>query len=248
MQAVVLAAVDGERQHVLLDGGNRRQEALAVEAVGVQLFGRLVGGGDHRHPGGEDRLQQRAEQHGVADVADEQFVKTQHAHFRRQLAGQRLQRVGRAGELEQAAVHPAHEMVEVLASRRDAQAVVEAVHQPGLAAPDRPPQVHPARRRQRIKLPMQGLMAGFQLLHGLPLRCIGDEAVLVDGLPVGGQGRDDIQRVHGRGFPCCSGRAAGDSRGHTGVAAAPQCTASHTVGCPAAVASTRWRTPAGISR
>ena len=86
------------------------------------------------------------------------------------------------------------------------------------------------------------------LLHGLPLRRIGDEAVLVDGLPVGGQGRDDIQRVHGRGFPCCSGRVAGDSRGDTGVAAAPQCTASHTVGCPAAVASTRWRTPAGISR
>ncbi|MOA21922.1 hypothetical protein D3C78_1424430 [compost metagenome] len=72
-------------------------------------------------------------------------------------------------------------------------------------------------------------MAGFQPLHGLPLRGIGDEAVLVDGLPIGGQGRDGIQSVHGVGFPCGSVCAAEDSPGHTGVAAAPQCTASHTV-------------------
>ncbi|GAB3395585.1 hypothetical protein GCM10027514_43290 [Azotobacter armeniacus] len=67
-----------------------------------------------------------------------------------------------------ALVHPAHEVVEVL-------------------APDRSPQVDPALWRRRAVLPVPGAVAVFQPLRGLLLRGVWGETVLFDGLPVGSQ-------------------------------------------------------------
>ncbi|MNP17965.1 hypothetical protein D3C76_1104170 [compost metagenome] len=185
MQAVILPAIHRNHLHVLLDGGNGRQQALAVEAVGIQLFRRLVGGGDHHHVLLEHRLQQAAEQHGVADVVDEQLVEAQHPHLFRQLAGQGAQRVDGAGELEQAAVHPLHEVMEVLAPGGHPQALVEAVHQPGLAPPHRSPEVDAG----RLFATVQRQLALLQQRGGVQLRGIGGEAENIHGMPVGGQGR-----------------------------------------------------------
>ncbi|MNV59000.1 hypothetical protein D3C71_1513990 [compost metagenome] len=122
-----------------LQGGDGREKAFAVETLGIQLLGRLVGGGDQHHALLEHDLKQPAENDCIADIADEQFVEAQHPDLCAQLHGQGLQGIGGAGQLEQADMQPAHEVVKVLAPRRYLQALVETVHQPGLAATHRPP-------------------------------------------------------------------------------------------------------------
>ena len=141
MLAVILAAVHGNHLHVLLQRGDSGQEALAIVAASVQLVRWLVGGGDQHHAFVEQRTKEPAEQHRIANVADEQFVEAQHADLAGQLAGQHGKRLGGAAQREQAAVHPLHEMMKVLPPRRYLQRLVETVHQPGLATADRPPQV-----------------------------------------------------------------------------------------------------------
>ncbi|MNP62987.1 hypothetical protein D3C76_1583330 [compost metagenome] len=81
-------------------------------------------------------------------------------------------------------MHPAHEMVEMLAPGRQLQALVELIHQPGLAAPHRPPQVnaiHPP-------APLQRLEALLQSLHGVPLCRVGGEPALFKGVVVSSHG------------------------------------------------------------
>ncbi|MNN00095.1 hypothetical protein D3C81_1126780 [compost metagenome] len=141
MQAVVLLTDHCLHLHVLLDGANRRQEALTIESIAVQLAGRLVGGGDNHHSGLEQHLEQAPENDRVADIVDEQLVETQHANLFGQGPGQGLQGVGGAIELEQTLMHPAHEVVEMLTPGRHLQTTVELVHQPGLAAPHRAPEI-----------------------------------------------------------------------------------------------------------
>ena len=57
---ITLAAIDADHLHMLLDGGNGGHEAFAVEAVGIQLPRRLVGGGDDHHAAVEQHLEQAA--------------------------------------------------------------------------------------------------------------------------------------------------------------------------------------------
>ena len=172
MQAMVLLAVHRQHLHMPFECVYGWQEALTIEAVGVQLPGRLVGGGHQHHALRHHQAEQTAEQHRIADVADEQFVETQHAQLAAQLLGQQAQWVGVAGQLELAPVHPAHEMVKVLAPRRHRQAVIETVHQPGLAAPDRPPEVDAGRPLAM----QQRRMTALQRLDRTLLRGVSDEA------------------------------------------------------------------------
>ncbi|MCY1242467.1 hypothetical protein D9M72_554270 [compost metagenome] len=74
-------------------------------------------------------------------------------------------------------VHPAHEVVKVLAPRRYSQALVELVHQPGFTPPHRPPQVHAANGRAAF---MQRFVAFLQRPHGMLLGLVLDEALLLD--------------------------------------------------------------------
>ena len=168
-----------------LDRLDRREEAFAVETVGVQLLRWLVGSGHQHHALLEHDAQQAAEQDGIADIADEQLVEAQHPHVPRQLAGQGAQRVGCTGQFELALVHPLHEVVEVLAPRGHAQALVEVIHQPGLAASYRSPQVDALDRAVAVSF-MQGLETTLQRLGGAPLRLVGSETALFHGLAIDG--------------------------------------------------------------
>ena len=122
-----------------LECGDARQEALAVETLGIQLIGRLVGGADHHHTRLEHDLEQAAQDDRIADIVDEQFIEAQHSHLTTQLMRQSLQRVGCATQLEQTLMHPAHKVMKMLAPRGDTQALIELVHQPGFTAPHRAP-------------------------------------------------------------------------------------------------------------
>lgn len=172
MQAMILLAVHSHHLHMRLERSDGRQETLAVVALGVELIRRLVGRGHQHHTLLHNQAEQATEQHGIADVADEQLVETQHAHFAPQLLGQQTQRIGIAGQLKLATMHPLHEVMKVLPPRRHTQAVVEAVHQPGLAAPDRPPEVY----AERAFAAMHSLEATLQRLYRAALRGINDEA------------------------------------------------------------------------
>ena len=68
--------------------------------------GRGVGGGHQGHALGEHPLQQARQQHGVADVGDEELVQHQHLQRAAPAPGNVRQRVGLAGVLAQALVQP----------------------------------------------------------------------------------------------------------------------------------------------
>ncbi|MNQ77610.1 hypothetical protein D3C85_924910 [compost metagenome] len=184
VQAVVLVTGHADHLHAALDSLDRRDEALPVEAIAVELVGRLVGRGNHHDAGVEHHFQQAPEDDRVADIADKKLVEAQHADFFAQLLRQRPQRVRGAGELEQALVHPTHEVVKMLAPGWPLQALVELIHQPGFATPDRPPQVNPVDPPG----PLQRFKALLQGLYGVPLRFVCGKPALFDGLTVGGQG------------------------------------------------------------
>jgi hypothetical protein len=82
-------------------------------------------------------------------------------------------------------MHPSHEMVKVLTPGRDAQALVELIHQPGLAATHRAPEVGAGDLRVAL---MQSLVTLLKGLHRLPLRVILDKALLFDGMSIGAEG------------------------------------------------------------
>ena len=163
-QPVVGVAVQVHDLAVALHQLDRRQEARALQAVAVKVGRVDVGRGDQNDALGEHALQQPRQDHGVADVADEELVEHQHAHPASPFAHDRRQRVTLAGVGAQLRVHAAHEAVEVgaaLARRatgrrrlrqgaagqrraahlRQRQRGVEQVDQEGLAAAHPAPQV-----------------------------------------------------------------------------------------------------------
>src|SRR6185436_2059770 len=92
----------------------------------------------------EQRLEQRAENHRVRDVGNEELIEAQHARLRGDGVGDDLQRRLTVRQLLQLCMHVVHEAVKVPpALLLERQAVEEQVHQPGLAATDTAPQVQP---------------------------------------------------------------------------------------------------------
>ena len=164
------------------DGGH---EAVAVEAIGVELVRRLIGGADHHHALLEHHLKQTPENYGVTDVIDEQLVKTQNLELFAQLLGQNVKRVGGTGQLKQPLMHPLHKVMEMLAPRRDLQALVKLIHQPGFPPAHRPPQIHAPDLPGAL---LQSLVATLQHLYRLPLGRIMDKTLLLDGLLPGTEG------------------------------------------------------------
>ncbi|KPW30930.1 PAS protein [Pseudomonas syringae pv. apii] len=192
VQAMVFTAVHRHDLHVFLDSRNGGQEALTVVAVAVQLVRWLVGGANQHHALLEHHLQQAAEDHRITDVGHEQLVETHHPHVPRQLFGDHGQRLGRAHQFEHALVDPAHEVMKMLTPCRHIEAFEKTVHQPGLAAPDRAPQVHALRLAARLG---QRQVTRLQLLHGLQLRLIGLKTTL-DRTFISIQRRDGIHQAH----------------------------------------------------
>lgn len=75
--------------------------------------------------------------------------------------------------------------MKVLAPRRHPQALIELIHQPGLATPHRPPEVNPGDRC--FGALVQRRMACLQRLDRLALRIVSHKTI-GQGLLVGGQG------------------------------------------------------------
>ena len=61
VKPVIQPAVEFDHMQVFLQRRDRGKKVLAVEAAGIQLVGRLVGGGGHHQSGIEHRLEQSPE-------------------------------------------------------------------------------------------------------------------------------------------------------------------------------------------
>ena len=146
------------RQHV-----NKRQEEMPVEAVGVEVRGWPVGGGDNHRPLGKYRFKQLLQDEGVADICDLELVEAQQRRLARHLGGHVHEGVPLGPQVQVAIkldagvgvlgrplllppvhslMHFEHEIVEVDPPlRRKLHAVVEEIHQQRLARAHLAPQV-----------------------------------------------------------------------------------------------------------
>ncbi|CPM55807.1 Uncharacterised protein [Bordetella pertussis] len=182
---VVDAGVHVQHVHAALDQRNGGQDAVAMQAVGIQ-GGRLVVGRHHERGAVLEQLEQQAVQdHRVGDVRDVELVETNQAVTASEAARHFVQRVLRALDLFQLAVHPAHEFVEMqarLAHHRHGG--IEGIHQEALAAPHAAPQIHAARYVQAVEQFLQGvgaqgleadpfIVVALQAFDGLQLRLVG---------------------------------------------------------------------------
>ncbi len=140
--AVIFGAFGVQFHAVGLQQPDRGQEAVALQAVEVQVLHCGVGGGHQGHALGEHALEQARQQHRIADIGDEELVQHQHAQFAAPFLGDLRQRIALPLVLAQALVDAAHEAMEVGAVLLlDRQAVIEQVDQEGLAAPHPAPEV-----------------------------------------------------------------------------------------------------------
>ena len=130
---------------MLLEHVDERHEQCAVQAFVVEVRGRHVRGGDHDDTAIEQLREQPAEDHGVGDVGDVEFIEAKQPGLLRQLAGHEFDRI-LAGMLAlfhllperiNALMHVDHEFVEMRATLAlHGARLEEQIHQHGLAAPD----------------------------------------------------------------------------------------------------------------
>ena len=169
-QSIVGGAVDVHDLGMFLQQLDGRKESRSLQAFLVEIVGRDVRSGNERDAAGEQAAKQRSEQHGVGNIGDEELIETDEARFARDLLGDEFQRVGVIGMFLQLIVDVLHETVEVTAlAVLERQAVVEQIHQPGLAATDATPDV-----QALMKLL---LLAREQALEQTPFR-LGSEQAL----------------------------------------------------------------------
>ena len=102
-QPIVDAAVDVHDFGVLFQQRDRRQEALALQAAGVELVGHDVRRCGERHAAREQAGEHVAEQHRVGDVGDGELVEANDARALRDLLGDEVERVLDVAMLLQAA-------------------------------------------------------------------------------------------------------------------------------------------------
>jgi len=148
---VIRTLADRHHLQPVLEQFNGRQDAAAVQAIGIQGIRMEVGRGDEPDTLLEQRTEQAVQDHGIRDVGDMELVETQEAVFARHLPGQHVQRIDGALQQRQLAVHLAHELMEMqagLALHRDR--AEKTIHEKALAAPDTTVHVHAARNRRAV--------------------------------------------------------------------------------------------------
>ena len=179
-----------------------------MQAVGVQVVGLEVGGGDEADPVLEQRHQQPVQHHRIGDVGHMEFVEADQPVALGHPLAQHVQRVDRALQVPQLAVHLAHELVEMQPRLAlDRHRVEEAVHQEALAAPhaavhvdalgDLRPAQQPAQRARTLVLVGRPVVCtALQRLDRAQLRRVALETA-------GGQfGLVGLANIHAAGFPC----------------------------------------------
>ena len=134
--AVIGAVVDIDHRQILLEQLNGRQDAIAMQAIGVQAIGMEVGGGHKPYTIGKQGIQQAMQNHRVGDVGHMKLIKTDELIALRHALPQHIQRVLNALQLPKLAVHFAHELVEMQAGfALNGDCVKKQIHQKTLAAP-----------------------------------------------------------------------------------------------------------------
>ena len=124
---------------------DERHEQRAVQAVLVEFVRRHVRGGDDHDAVREQLREQPAENHGVGDVGDVEFVEAEQPGLVEQLLGDEPDRIFAfvlaelhlLAQRENAFVHVEHEFVKMRAAlARHRTRFEEQIHQHGLAAAD----------------------------------------------------------------------------------------------------------------
>ena len=135
--SVVGVAVETVDLQALFEEGDCGEEAVAGEAVGVEVVGGVVGGHDEAGSAVQHSAKHSGEYHRVGDVGDMEFVKADELVFLREGVGDFGEGVGFAFAGFHVGVEAAHELVEVGAHFALAAGVQEeAVHEEGFAASD----------------------------------------------------------------------------------------------------------------
>ena len=135
--AIVGVAVETVDLQALFEQGDCGEEAVAGEAVGVEVVGGVVGGHDEAGSAVQHSAKHSGEYHRVGNVGDMEFVKADELVFLREGVGDFGEGVGFAFAGFHVGVEAAHELVEVGAHFALAAGVQEeAVHEEGFAASD----------------------------------------------------------------------------------------------------------------
>ncbi len=96
----------------------------------------------------EEPLEQPGENHRVGDVGDEEFVEAQHAAFFRDALRDNIEGSLLILQRVQLRVNLVHEAVKVAApALGEGQALIEEIHEPGLAPADAAPEIQPLLQR-----------------------------------------------------------------------------------------------------
>ena len=187
---VVGAVVDLDDLELLLEQFDRRQDAITVQPVRIEVVGVEVRGRDDADAVREQRDEQAVQDHRVGHVGDVELVEADQPEAPRDAPPEFVERVDGAFEVLQFAVHLAHELVEVqarLAQQR--HFVEEAVHQEALAAADAADHVDATRDRRvaqqfgdRVRAARlvvdPFVVAALQRSHGAQLRRVARVAAL----------------------------------------------------------------------
>jgi hypothetical protein len=152
------ARIEFDDGHALVDHVDEGQEQGPVQPALIEPLRLHIRGGEDDDILGEQGLEQAPEDHRIGDVGDGELVEAQHIGFLRECLRHRFDRVVTLdpARLEllaigvDAAVHIGHESVEMgPALSAHAEAFKEQIHQHGLAAPHRAPDVKPLDRLAR---------------------------------------------------------------------------------------------------
>ncbi len=135
-----------------LDQLDRRQQALPLQAVRIQVVRVVVRRHHEHHAALEERSQKPAEDHRVGDVRYVKLVEADQAMTSRDLRADRGERIDRVRQRSQLVVNAFHERVKMNAGlAAQGHGRVKGVHQEALPASDTSPDVYAARRDGRIE-------------------------------------------------------------------------------------------------
>ena len=97
----------------LIQQGNCRQDAIAVQTIRVQIIGFEIGSGDESHAVGEHGIQKPVQNHGIRDIGHVEFIKTNQLETLGHSFSQFVQWVDRALQFMQFTVHFTHEFMKM---------------------------------------------------------------------------------------------------------------------------------------
>ena len=134
---IVGSGIDIKNIEMVFQERDRGQDGVAIQTVGIEIIGSVVGRHHEDHAMTEKAVQQALENHGIGHIRDMKLIETDQAIPRGKPAGDLIERITHLPEITQFAMHAAHELMKVhpgLAHHR--YGFVEHIHEQALAASD----------------------------------------------------------------------------------------------------------------